>query len=78
MAFSEATREAMYLRGILDYVGMECERVTLFKDNQGAMKLVPNRGHHSRSKHIDVRHHFIRDVYRENARRRTKEGFEWC
>ena len=30
-------------------------------DNQGAMKLAQNPVFHERSKHIDIRYHFIRD-----------------
>ena len=62
MALSEATKEALYLRDILNNIGLINECVTLFNDNQGAMKLAQNSNYHSRTKHIDVRHHFIRDV----------------
>lgn len=62
MAISEATKEAMYLRDVLGNVGMECECVTLFNDNQGAIKLAESRNYRSRTKHIDVRHHFVRDM----------------
>ena len=30
-------------------------------DNKSALELTRNPVHHSRSKHIDTRHHFIRD-----------------
>jgi hypothetical protein len=30
-------------------------------DNQGAIALAKNPTHHSRTKHIDVQHHFIRE-----------------
>lgn len=62
MAISEAAKEAMYMRDVLTNVGVECECVTLFNDNQGALKLAQTRNYHSRTKHIDVRHHFIRDM----------------
>jgi hypothetical protein len=62
MAISEATKEAIYLQDVLNNVGMECETVTLFNDNQGAIKLAQTRNYHSRTKHVDVRHHFIRDM----------------
>lgn len=62
MAISDATKEAMYLRDVLGNVGMECNSVTLFNDNQGAIKLAGSRNYHSRTKHIDVRHHFVRDM----------------
>ena len=33
----------------------------MYSDNQGALALTKGEGHHSRSKHIDIRHHFIRE-----------------
>jgi hypothetical protein len=35
---------------------------TIFVDNQGAMKLADNPQFHNRTKHIDIRYHFIRDT----------------
>jgi hypothetical protein len=32
-------------------------------DSQSAQKLVRNPVYHSRTKHIDIRHHFVRDVF---------------
>ena len=34
----------------------------IFADNQGPIKLSENLKHHSRSKHIDVKFHFIREA----------------
>ena len=34
---------------------------TIFCDSSSAIDLSKNHVHHSRSKHIDIRHHFIRD-----------------
>ena len=36
--------------------------MTIFVDNQGAMKLTENPQFHNRTKHIDIRYHFIRDT----------------
>ena len=33
----------------------------IFADNQGSIKLSKNPQHHNRTKHIDVRFHFIRE-----------------
>lgn len=62
MAISEASKEAIYFRNLLvELVGTEiCVRI--FNDNQSAQKLSVNPVFHKRSKHIDVRHHFIRDA----------------
>lgn len=65
MAISEATKEAMYLRDILNSISVNCECVVLFNDNQSAIKLAQSKNYHSRTKHIDIRHHFIRDKCEE-------------
>ena len=38
----------------------ETQSVKLYADNQGAIALAENPVHHQRSKHIDIRYHFIR------------------
>ena len=35
---------------------------TIIVDNPGAMKLAKNPQFHNRTKHIDIRYHFIRDT----------------
>ena len=37
----------------------------IFSDNQGAIKLSRNPQHHNRSKHIDIKYHFVRDSYQK-------------
>lgn len=61
IAIAEATKEALYLRGILKDIGIDNEDVTLFNDSQSAQKLIKNFGYSARTKHIDIRHHFVRD-----------------
>ena len=41
---------------------VQCFPTTLFLDNQSANRLVKNPVFHKRSKHIDVRCHFIREL----------------
>ncbi|WVZ89560.1 hypothetical protein U9M48_035944, partial [Paspalum notatum var. saurae] len=45
---------------LLDY-GVKLSRVSLLCDNESAVKLANNPVQHSQTKHIDIRHHFIRD-----------------
>lgn len=60
LAISEATKEALYLKELLNEIGIRCESIRLYNDSQSAQKLANSSGFHSRTKHIDVRHHFIR------------------
>jgi len=41
--------------------GIKFKHVPLLCDNESAIKMTQNPVQHSRTKHIDIRHHFIRD-----------------
>jgi hypothetical protein len=63
MALSAAAQEAMYLKTLIEELGFEVQLpMTIFQDNQGSIFLAEGKGNHSRTKHIDIRHHFIRDL----------------
>ena len=49
---------------LCDY-GFEQDCVTVFCDNTSAINISKNHVQHSRTKHIDIRHHFIRDLVEE-------------
>nr|XP_012153675.1 PREDICTED: uncharacterized protein LOC105664311 [Megachile rotundata] len=62
MAVSDAAK-GVYLLGFLKELGLQnFAQLRLYNDNQGAQKLARNPLFHARIKHIDVRHHFIRQV----------------
>ena len=47
---------------LLEDVGLVQEQaMRILCDNQGCIALAKNPTHHSRTKHIDVQHHFIRE-----------------
>jgi hypothetical protein len=41
--------------------GCELRKISLLCDNGSVIKLANNPAQHSRTKHIDIRHHFLRD-----------------
>ncbi|GKE36310.1 hypothetical protein Tco_1459715 [Tanacetum coccineum] len=45
----------------LKVYGFEFNKIPLYCDNKSAIALCCNNVQHSRSKHIDIRHHFIRE-----------------
>jgi hypothetical protein len=45
---------------LLDY-GVKFNEIPLLCDNESAIKIANNPVQHSRTKHIDIRHHFLRD-----------------
>lgn len=65
MALCEASKEAIYIRRFLIDLDWNDQGPTvLYNDNMGAQKLVLNPVYHARTKHIDMRHHFVRDAYK--------------
>jgi len=45
----------------MDY-GVKLEKVPLYCDNTSAINLTKNPIQHSKTKHIEIRHHFIKDL----------------
>lgn len=63
MALSEAAKECVYLRRLLREIGVkELTDISLFCDNNSSIELSENPTFHARSKNIDIRHHFIREL----------------
>lgn len=63
MAASAAAQEALYLRRLLEEIGHECKEPTvIFQDNQGSLAMGNSWMTKRRSKHIDIRYHFIRET----------------
>jgi len=59
---SEAAREATWWRRFFKGIGYTLSSpTTLLSDNQGAIALGKNPGHHTRSKHIRIRYHYVRE-----------------
>lgn len=62
MAASAAVQEALRLRSLLSSLGMEQHgAIKIYEDNQGCIALSENPVMHRRTKHIDIRYHFIRE-----------------
>lgn len=66
IAASEAVKELMwFLKFFQDLLPNTNLQPVLYIDNQGAIKLAKNPEFHARTKHIDVRVHYIREKYNE-------------
>ncbi|KAH9723411.1 Integrase catalytic domain-containing protein [Citrus sinensis] len=61
VAATEAVKESMRLRGLLNELWLKQKTLEIFYDNQSAIQLIKNQVYHERTKHIDVKLHFIRD-----------------
>ena len=63
IAMSTAVQESIWINQYLSELGMNNLQITpiLHSDNQAAIQIATNDTLHARSKHIDIRFHFIRD-----------------
>ena len=58
-----AVQETVWLRNFLVSVGYEqLHPTTIHEDNQGAIALSKNAKSHPRTKHIDIKYHYIREA----------------
>ena len=64
IAMGDGVKELLFVRQVLRFLrpGHKEKRVTIFEDNEGAISLASNRLASARSKHIDVRYHFLREL----------------
>jgi len=67
IAITEACKEMLWLKRFIEELGMGQARYSLMCDSQSAIALGKNSTFHSRSKHIEIRYHWIRDVLEEKV-----------
>ncbi|GKC96092.1 hypothetical protein Tco_1161534, partial [Tanacetum coccineum] len=76
VALTKAMKEAIWLRGLLEELGVELNIVAVNCDNQGGIHLSRNHVFHERTKHINVCYHFIREILEAKTVKVLKVGTE--
>ena len=67
MSAYSAIQELIWIKGVLCELGIQLvDPITLHMDSQSAMCLARNPTHHKRSKHIDIKYHWLREHTYEN------------
>ena len=61
VAVGACCAQLLWMRQTLKDFGCQYSKIPLLCDNESAIKLTNNPVAHSRTKHIDIRHHFLRD-----------------
>jgi len=61
VAAASGCTQLLWMRQTLKEYGVICDKVPLLCDNESAIKIAYNPVQHSRTKHIEIRNHFIRD-----------------
>ena len=65
VAASEGTKELIWLKRLMFELTNRSEPITLFVDKASAVKLAKNPEFHSRTKHIQIHHYFVRGKFLE-------------
>jgi hypothetical protein len=66
MALSDCSRQVVWMHTLLGELGYHLKPVPICGDNQGSIFIASNPVTEKRSKHIDIRFHYIREVMNKN------------
>ena len=61
IAVGSCCAQVLWMKQQLHDLGIDLKEIPIMCDNTSTISLAKNPVQHSRTKHIDVRHHFIRD-----------------
>jgi transposase InsO family protein len=67
MAATQACKEAIWMKKLMEELGHKQENILLYCDSQSALHIARNPAFHSRTKHIDVQYHFVREVVEDGS-----------
>ena len=62
MALSDCSRQAVWLQNIFSELGLPAKPTQICADNEGGIFIASNPVQERRTKHIDVRYHYVRDL----------------
>ena len=66
-ALSECVKESVFTQNLVEELTGKRKPAIIYKDNLGTIFLVKNQQVSSRTKHIDIRHHYMRDLQDSKA-----------
>src|SRR4030066_1580538 len=66
IATGSSCSQLIWMKQMLKEYNVEQDVLTMYCDNLSAINISKNLVLHSRTKHIDIRHHFIRDLVEDN------------
>jgi len=67
IAAGSCCAQILWMKATLKDFGINFKLVPLLCDNESVVKFTNNPVQHSRTKHIDVHHHFIRDYQQKGG-----------
>ncbi|KAH9801106.1 hypothetical protein KPL71_000900 [Citrus sinensis] len=67
MAATQACKEAIWIQRLLEELEHKQQKIHVFCDSQSALHIARNPAFHSRTKHIGVQYHFVREVVEDGS-----------
>ncbi|MCH85254.1 putative gag-pol polyprotein [Trifolium medium] len=67
IAAGSSCSQLVWMKQMMKEYNVDQNAITLYCDNLSAINISKNPIQHSRTKHIDIRHHFIRDLVEANV-----------
>ena len=68
-ALATAGQELVFVKNSINDIGVAVEPGLILGDNEGAIALVKNRQSGARTKHFDIKYHFLRDMWEDGVLR---------
>jgi hypothetical protein len=62
MALSDCSRQVVWMHTLMGELGYDLQPIPICGDNQGSIFIASNPVTEKRSKHIDIRYHYVREV----------------
>ena len=62
MALSDCSQQAIWIKNVFSELGLKESTTPICADNEGGIFIANNPVQERRTKHIDVRYHYVRDL----------------
>ena len=75
VAAIEASKEMIWLQRFMEELGKKQENSRLYSNNQSSIHLTNKSAFHLRTKHIQIKYHFIRSILDEEPLKLEKDTY---
>ena len=67
MVATQAYKKVIWIQRLLEELGHKQEKISTICDSQSALNIARNPAFHSRTKHIGVQYHFVREIVEDGS-----------